>query len=205
MKLYFSRNPNPRLALAVARYLNAPVQFEFAAPFAPGQAERFSKLNPNLSIPILEENGRGLWETDAIACRLSRVVRSSFWRTGDEEPDMIRWLSWGKASFVQAGDMVHFERGTKHSHDHGLPPLESHQWHGVHDRAGAQRLDHAAPCSRCSVRKADYLKIAKVGHNEGFGESVALIDPKGYLAANCAIQFPVHSRTWQVKIRFSGN
>jgi glutathione S-transferase len=122
MKLYFSRNPNPRLAVAVARYLNAPVQFEFAAPLAPGQAERFSKLNPNLSIPILEENGRGLWETDAIACRLSRVVRSSFWRTGDEEPDMIRWLSWGKASFVQAGDMVHFERGTKQRY--GIGPID---------------------------------------------------------------------------------
>ena len=27
MKLYFSRNPNPRLAVAAARYLNAPVEF----------------------------------------------------------------------------------------------------------------------------------------------------------------------------------
>ncbi|RUX98378.1 glutathione S-transferase family protein, partial [Mesorhizobium sp. M7A.F.Ca.CA.004.04.1.1] len=26
MKLYFSRNPNPRLALAVARYLDAKVE-----------------------------------------------------------------------------------------------------------------------------------------------------------------------------------
>jgi len=27
MKLYFSRNPNPRLAVAVARYLDANVEF----------------------------------------------------------------------------------------------------------------------------------------------------------------------------------
>ncbi|MET3521377.1 hypothetical protein ABID25_003216 [Mesorhizobium abyssinicae] len=35
MKLCFSRNPNPRLAVAVARYLVAKIEFEFAAPFAP--------------------------------------------------------------------------------------------------------------------------------------------------------------------------
>lgn len=113
MKLLFSRNPNPRLAVAVARYLNAPVEFEFAAPFAPGQAERYRPLNPNLSIPILVYGGKSLWEADAIACRLSRDCRSNFWRTGDDEPDMIRWISWGKENFVRACDIVHFERGTK--------------------------------------------------------------------------------------------
>ncbi|HKE93726.1 MAG TPA: glutathione S-transferase family protein [Povalibacter sp.] len=113
MKLFFSRNPNPRLAVAVARYLVAPLEFEFAAPFAPGQAERYRPLNPNLSLPILVDGGKSLWEADAIACRLSRHMRSDFWRTGDDEPDMIRWLSWGKANFMHACDMVHFERGTK--------------------------------------------------------------------------------------------
>ena len=45
VKLFFSRNPNPRLAVAVARFLDAKVEFEFASPFAPGQAERFRSLN----------------------------------------------------------------------------------------------------------------------------------------------------------------
>ncbi|BCG79388.1 glutathione S-transferase [Mesorhizobium sp. 113-3-3] len=113
MKLYFSRNPNPRLAVAVARHLDAPVTFEFASPFAPGQAERFRALNPNLSIPILAWPGGSLWEADAIACLLSRTARSDFWRSGEDEPDMIRWLSWGKENFMRACDTVHFERGTK--------------------------------------------------------------------------------------------
>jgi glutathione S-transferase len=113
LKLHYGRNPNPRLAVATVRYLNATVEFAFASPFAPGQAAKYTALNPNLSIPILEENGQGLWEADAIACRLSRVMQSNFWRTGDDEPDMIRWISWGKANFVHACDMVHFERGTK--------------------------------------------------------------------------------------------
>ncbi|MDP3526755.1 MAG: glutathione S-transferase family protein [Hoeflea sp.] len=122
MKLYCSRNPNPRLAVAVARHLDIPVEFEFAAPFAPGQSERFLKLNPNLSIPILEEAGGTLWEADAIACRLSRAMGSDFWRIGDDEPDMIRWISWGKSNFVHACDMVHFERGTKQRY--GMGPVD---------------------------------------------------------------------------------
>lgn len=112
--LYFSRNPIPRLAVAVARHLAAPVGFEWAAPLAPGEAERFRPLNPNLRLPILVEPGAApLWEADAIACRLSQMAGTDFWRGGDAAPDMIRWLSWSKANFVDACDKVHFERGTK--------------------------------------------------------------------------------------------
>ena len=119
MKLFFSRNPNPRLAVAAARHLGAKIEFEFASPFAPGQSERFRPLNPNLSLPILVNSGRSLWEADAIACRLSRDVRSEFWRTGADEPELIRWLSWGKENFVRACDIVHFERGTKQRYELG--------------------------------------------------------------------------------------
>jgi glutathione S-transferase len=112
--LYFSRNPNPRLAVAAARHLNAPVSYQFAAPLAPGQADKFRPLNPSLRVPILvESDGRSLWEADAIACRLSQLVGSEFWRTGAELPDMIRWISWSRDNFMHACDMVHFERGTK--------------------------------------------------------------------------------------------
>ncbi|TIU75646.1 MAG: glutathione S-transferase family protein, partial [Mesorhizobium sp.] len=41
---------------------------------------------------------------------------------GDDEPQMIRWLSWGKENFVRACDMVHFERGTKQRW--GLGPID---------------------------------------------------------------------------------
>ena len=112
--LYFSRNPNPRLAVAAARHLRAPVSFEWAAPLAPGEAEKFRHLNPTLRLPILaEEKGGSLWESDAIACRLSQMVGSDFWRSGPEAPDMIRWISWARDNFMRACDMVHFERGTK--------------------------------------------------------------------------------------------
>ena len=121
--LYYSRNPNPRLAVAVARYLAAPVTLEWAAPFAPGQAERFLKLNPTQRIPILlEDDGTTLWEADAIACRLSQMTGADFWRQGAGQPDMIRWLSWGKETFVRACDMVQFELGTKRRY--GIGPTD---------------------------------------------------------------------------------
>lgn len=122
MTLYFSRNYNPRLAVAVARHLEAPVTYEFAAPLAPGQQERFRPLNPNLRVPILVEGDAALWEADAIACRLSRLAGSDFWRQGDDQPDMIRWLSWGTWNFVAACDKVHFERVTRRRY--GLGPTD---------------------------------------------------------------------------------
>ena len=122
MKLLFSRNPNPRLAVATARHLKADVTFEFAAPMAPGAAEIYRVLNPNLTVPILVGPGWSLWEADAIACRLSRDVRSDFWRSGDDEPEMIRWISWGKDNFARGCDMVHFERGTKQRY--GIGPID---------------------------------------------------------------------------------
>jgi glutathione S-transferase len=120
--LYYSRNPNPRLAVAVARYLDAPVTLEWASPFHPDHADRFLKLNPNQSIPILVEDGQPLWEADAIACRLSQLTGSDFWRQGRDQPDMIRWISWGKENFVRACDMVQFELGTKRRY--GIGPTD---------------------------------------------------------------------------------
>lgn len=120
--LYYSRNPNPRLAVATARFLEAPVDLVWAAPFDPSQSDFFRKLNPMLRIPILVESGKSLWEADAIACRLSQLTGSTFWRMDAELPDLIRWISWGKANFVQACDMVNFELGTKQRY--GLGPID---------------------------------------------------------------------------------
>lgn len=141
--LYHSRNPNPRLAVAVARHLNADLTYEWAAPFDPAQSARFRALNPGLSIPILVEDGRSLWEADAIACRLSMKAGSDFWRMGADMPDLIRWISWGKANFVRACDMVQFEFGTKQRY--GLGPVdlaEVETGRGLFTRSAAQLDAH---------------------------------------------------------------
>lgn len=135
--LYYSRNPNPRLAVAVARNLDAPVTLEWAAPFHPDHAARFLQLNPTQRIPILVEDGEALWEADAIACRLSHLTHSDFWRQGRDQPDMIRWISWGKETFVRACDIVSFEHGTKRRYNIGPtdPAMVAEGLRQFHDAA----------------------------------------------------------------------
>ncbi|HEY3858900.1 MAG TPA: glutathione S-transferase family protein [Gammaproteobacteria bacterium] len=110
MKLYYSHNLNPRVAVAVARYLESPVEYIRARPFHPAQIDEFRKLNPNTRVPVLVEGEKSLWETDAIACRLSDLAGSDLWRTGAELPEMIKWISWGTHHLTRAADPLYFER-----------------------------------------------------------------------------------------------
>ncbi|HZY67846.1 MAG TPA: glutathione S-transferase family protein [Devosia sp.] len=148
MTLYHSRNYNPRLAVAVGRYLDAPIAYEFAEPLVPANRDRFLPLNPNLRLPILiEEDGSSLWEADAIACRLSQLVGSDFWRTGAALPEMILWLSWANSTFVPPCDKVQFERVTKQRYALG-PIREDLVAEGLADFASAASLLDARLATR---------------------------------------------------------
>lgn len=109
MKLYYSHNLNPRVAVAVARHLRSPVEYVRARPFHPAEIEAFRKLNPNTRVPVLEEGGRTLWEADAIACRLSELAGSTFWRKDRLEPQMIMWVSWATHHLNAAAAVLYFE------------------------------------------------------------------------------------------------
>jgi glutathione S-transferase len=110
MRLYYSANPNPRVAVAVARHLGSPVEYVRASPRRPDQVEGFRAINPNALVPVLVEGERRLWEADAIACRLCAIAGSDFWRTGDEMAEMIMWVSWSAHHFNSAAGVLYFER-----------------------------------------------------------------------------------------------
>lgn len=110
-KLYYSGNLNPRVAVAVARQLAVPVDFVATDPFAPEVMPAYRQMNPNGLVPLLEEDGHYLWETDAIACRLSQLAGSDFWCTDPaEQVEMIRWISWGTHHFTRHADAHYFNR-----------------------------------------------------------------------------------------------
>ena len=109
MKLYYSHNLNPRVAVAVARHLQSPVEFIRASPRHPDNQEAFRPINPNTLVPVLVEGGRSLWETDAIACRLSAVADSDFWPTDQRMAELVMWLSWSAQHFTAAGSAFYFE------------------------------------------------------------------------------------------------
>ena len=89
MKLYYSTNLNPRVAVAVARHLQSPVEYVLASPRHPDHEEAFRVINPNTLVPVLVEDGCTVWETDAVACRLSQIARSDFWPTDERLPELM--------------------------------------------------------------------------------------------------------------------
>ena len=107
-KLYYSKNLNPRVAVAVARHLGSKVEYVRASPKAPNEEAAFRLINPNTLVPVLVEDDRAFWETDAIACRLSQLAGSDFWRSGDAQPEMIKWVSWGTHHLTRAADVFYW-------------------------------------------------------------------------------------------------
>ena len=105
--LYYSHNLNPRVAVAVARHLRAPVEFVRIEPMGKDQ-EAFRPINPNTLVPVLVEPGRTLWETDAIAMRLASLLDESFWPSAQCE-EVMHWVSWSAHHFTRAGDALYFE------------------------------------------------------------------------------------------------
>ena len=110
MQLYYSHNLNPRVAVAVARHLRSPVEFIRADPRDPEKEEAFRPVNPNTLVPVLVEDGKSLWETDAIACRLSQISGTGFFADGDLLPETLRWISWGTHHLTRAADVFYFEK-----------------------------------------------------------------------------------------------
>lgn len=111
MKLYYSPNLNPRVCVAAARYLDAPVEYVFGYAMSKDDKAAFGTLTPMGRYPVLVEEGQPpLWESDAIVCRLSALTGSDFWRTGDAQPDMIRWISWATHHLNRAADVPYFGR-----------------------------------------------------------------------------------------------
>ena len=110
MKLYYSENLNPRVAVAVARHLQSPVDYVLASPRHPDHEEAFRPINPNTLVPVLvEDDGRTLWEVDAVACRLSQLAGSDFWPTDDRAAEVMMWVSWANHHLTQAGGTFYFE------------------------------------------------------------------------------------------------
>ncbi len=89
------------------------MEYILASPRDPRNEEAFRPINPNTLVPVLVEDGRSLWETDAIVCRLSQIAGSDFWPTGNALPETIRWLSWSKHHLTAMGDAYYFENIVK--------------------------------------------------------------------------------------------
>jgi glutathione S-transferase len=109
-RLYYSETINPRKACAVAKYLNSPVEF-VRVELGKGEhkTEPFTAMNPNQKVPVLDIGARTIWESNAIACFLSRFAGSDLWPQDDRQVDLIRWLQWDALHFLPATGAFYFQ------------------------------------------------------------------------------------------------
>jgi glutathione S-transferase len=72
VKLYYSDILSARRACAVAKYLNAPVEYAYL-DLAKGDQQKaeYLAINPNGKVPTLLKGERITWESDAVMCQLS--------------------------------------------------------------------------------------------------------------------------------------
>lgn len=110
MKLYYAETLNPRKACAVARYLNSPVEF-IRVDLRRGehQMPEFLAMNPNGKVPVLQDESRTLWESNAIMCYLSDAANSDLWPHDARQIEVLRWLSWDAQHFTRHAATFYFE------------------------------------------------------------------------------------------------
>jgi glutathione S-transferase len=124
MKLYYFETPNGRKACAVARYLNAPVEF-VRVDLTKGEhkAPAYLAINPNGKVPALGDGEVRLWESMAIMCYLADKAGSDLWPTDGRQIDVIRWLSWDAMHFSRHAGTLFFQRVVKPHFGLGEPDL----------------------------------------------------------------------------------
>ncbi len=76
-------------------------------------APSYVAMNPNRKMPVLEDDGFVLWESNAILCYLaSKRPRSGLWPSDPRgQADVLRWLAWESAHWdAESCGMVGYER-----------------------------------------------------------------------------------------------
>ena len=115
MKLYVTP-PSPRAfkVIALKNHLDLDCQIQFidlakGDQLAPG----YLAMNPNHKMPMLEDNGFVLWESNAILLYLaSQRPETGLWpREAREQADVLRWLAWESAHWdAESCGMVGYEK-----------------------------------------------------------------------------------------------
>jgi glutathione S-transferase len=76
----------------------------------------YRAMNPNNKMPMLEDGGFLLWESNAILFYLAaKAPKDGLWPAGTtRQADVLRWLVWGSAHWdAESVGMVAFEKASK--------------------------------------------------------------------------------------------
>ena len=117
MRLYvFPPSPRATKVIALAHHLALDCELRVVDLFKGEQTKpEFVALNPNRRMPVLEDDGFVLWESNAILHYLaSKKPGSGLWPADvKRQADVLRWLSWEAAHWTPACTPMAFERVVK--------------------------------------------------------------------------------------------
>jgi glutathione S-transferase len=120
--------PSPRAlrVLALANHLKLNHETKIVDLGQGGQNRpEYAALNPNKRMPVLEDDGFVLWESNAILVYLAaKSGDRSLWPADPKgQADVVRWLSWEGAHWTPAGVPIVYERVVKAMMGQGGPDL----------------------------------------------------------------------------------
>ena len=125
MKLHvFPPSPRATKVIALVHHLGLDCELCVVDLFKGEQMRpEFAALNPNKRMPVLEDGGFVLWESNAILHYLAtKKPESGLWpRDAKRQADVLRWLSWEAAHWTPACTPMAFERVVKKLSGQGDP------------------------------------------------------------------------------------
>lgn len=166
MKIHaFPITPRAFKALAVAEHLGVPYEFVFCDLGKGDQkTSAFTAINPNQKMPVLEDGGFKLWESNAI-CQYLASKKPGVLLPLDEQAraDVARWMFWESTSWDPAIAIPLFERVVKTWFGLGAPdPLREQEgeakFHVVAAILNAHLKDRDFVCGKLSL--ADFSLAA---------------------------------------------
>ncbi len=118
MRLFiFPPSARSLAVVAMKDHLNIECEIVFVDLSKGGQATpAYAAMNPNRKMPMLEDDGFVLWESNAILFYLANAKsRSGLWPSDPKgQADVLRWLSWESAHWdAESCGMVAFELASK--------------------------------------------------------------------------------------------
>lgn len=123
MKLYYFETINGQKVCAVAKYLDAPVEY-IHVDLAKGEHKSpdYLAINPNGKIPALLDGDTALWESNAIMCHLAHKAKSDLWPTDPvKQIEVLKWLSWNSEHFTRHAGTLYFNHVIKPKFGIGAP------------------------------------------------------------------------------------
>src|SRR5690348_10674288 len=122
----FPLSPRAFKVLFAANHLG--IDYEMAFVDLPRQAQKmpgYAALNPNKRMPVLEDDGFVLWESNAILFYLAaKSGDRTLWPADLKgQADVLRWMTWEAAHWTPACIPLAYERVVKGMAGGGGPDL----------------------------------------------------------------------------------